>query len=142
MRLPNPLAVDRQPSAFSRLVQLEEGVEGEALVFDFEKVRAARPAAHRVQIDQWSWSSGSPYLRKEKNQWLVSRLQIVRLPLQEPQVQRGPRGEQVLEQRLRGWLCGPILRDAGTRAPQTRLAVGLACLSRYNACLILSPHQL
>ena len=117
-------------------------MEGEALVFDFEKVGAARPVAHRVRSGQWSWFSGSPYLREEKNQWLVSRLQIVRLPLQEPQVQRGPRGERVLEQGLYGWLCGPILRDAGTRAPQTRLAVGLARPSRYNACLILSPHQL
>ena len=28
---------DRQLSAFSRLVQIEEGAEGEALVLDFEK---------------------------------------------------------------------------------------------------------
>ena len=116
-------------------------MEGEALVFDFEKVGAARPVAHRVRSGQWSWFSGSPYLREEKNQWLVSRLQIVRLPLQEPQVQRGPRGERVLERGLCGWLCEPILKDVGTRAPQARLVGGLARPSKCSACLDLLLHQ-
>ena len=47
-RLPSPSVDDRQLSAFSGLVQIEEGAEGEALVLDFEKVGVAPLAAHRV----------------------------------------------------------------------------------------------
>ena len=53
----------------------------------------------------------------------------------------GPQGERVLERGLRGWLCGPILGDAGIRAPQIRLVGGLARSSRCNACLDLLLHQ-
>ena len=39
---------DRQPSAFSGLVQLKEEVEGEVPGFGSESVGAVWPAAHRV----------------------------------------------------------------------------------------------
>ena len=38
LHLPNPWAADRQPSALSGLVQLKEGVEGEAPGFGSERV--------------------------------------------------------------------------------------------------------
>ena len=66
--LSNPSVDDRQLSAFSGLVQIEEGAVGEALVRDFEKVGVAPPAAHQVQSDRWSGSSGSPYLHGERSQ--------------------------------------------------------------------------
>ena len=72
-------------------------MEGEAPGFEFEKVGAAWPATHWVRSGQWSWSSRSPYLCGEKNQWLASWLKIARPPLQEPQVQQGPQVERVLE---------------------------------------------
>ena len=65
--LPNLSVDDRQLSAFSGLVQIEEGAEGEALVLDFEKVGVAPPAAHRVQSGRWSGSFESPYLRGERS---------------------------------------------------------------------------
>ena len=49
--------VDQWPSAFSALVQLEEGVGEEELGFDFERVGVEWLAARWVQNEQWSWSS-------------------------------------------------------------------------------------
>ena len=40
---------DRQPSAFSELVWLKKGAEGEAPVLDFEKVGAAPLIVHQVR---------------------------------------------------------------------------------------------
>ena len=59
---------DWQLSAFSGLVQIEEGAEGEAPILDFEKVGVMLLAAHRVQNGRWLGSSKSPYLRKDGSQ--------------------------------------------------------------------------
>ena len=49
LRLSNLPMDDRQPSAFSELVRLEKGAEGEAPVLDFEKVGAAPLIVHQVR---------------------------------------------------------------------------------------------
>ena len=46
--------VDRQPSIFSELVQLEKMVKEEALGSDPEKMGAGWFAVHRARSDQWS----------------------------------------------------------------------------------------